>query len=168
MDTKLPKIDFSVSDNASTSVASGSSIISKSLGFLFVVLLGIGSGYLIHLYTGKPSATKAQTSKISAQVGAGGLKVGDIIGSADESTFKDKVTGVLEQGGMNGEGSHHLLRPGGASQTVYLTSTYVDLDEFVGDKVTVWGETFKAQRVGWLMDAGRIKVEELNAAAPTD
>jgi hypothetical protein len=36
----------------------------------------------------------------------------------------------------------------------------VDLDRFVNHKVTVWGETFAAQKVGWLMDVGAVKVLE--------
>jgi hypothetical protein len=30
----------------------------------------------------------------------------------------------------------------------------------VGKKVQVWGETFKGQKAGWLMDVGRIKALE--------
>jgi len=95
-----------------------------------------------------------------------GLKVGDVIGVNDTKTFKDEVKGVLDKGGFNGEGSHKLLRPGGASQTVYLTSSVVDLDEFVGHEVTINGQTFSGQKVGWLMDVGRVKVEKLNAPLP--
>jgi len=67
---------------------------------------------------------------------------------------------MLEQGGIEGEGSHKLTREGGESQTLYLTSTVVDLEQFVGRKVQVWGETFAAQKAGWLMDVGRVKVLE--------
>lgn len=87
-------------------------------------------------------------------------KVGREIGLKDEKTFRDKAEGVLEEGGIEGEGTHHLVRSGGPSQHVYLTSSVVDLDEFVGEKVEVWGETFKAEKAGWLMDVGRIKVLE--------
>jgi hypothetical protein len=59
---------------------------------------------------------------------------------------------------MDGEGQFHLVRPGGDSQNVYLTSSTVDLSEFIGRKVTIWGQTQKAQKVGWLMDVGGVKV----------
>lgn len=101
-----------------------------------------------------------------SEVTKSGLKAGDIIGSADEKTFRDNATGVIEAGGIDGEGSHKLLREGGPSQTAYLTSSVVDLDEFVDHKVEVWGETFAAQQAGWLMDIGRVKVLELNAPKP--
>lgn len=81
-------------------------------------------------------------------------------GIADESTFKDTASGLLERGGVNGEGTHHLVREGGPSQYVYLTSTVIDLDAFVGKTVQVWGETIAAQKAGWLMDVGKVKLIE--------
>jgi len=53
-----------------------------------------------------------------------------------------------------------LIRPGGDSQNVYLTSTVIDLESFVGKKVEVWGETIGAREAGWLMDVGKVKVTE--------
>jgi hypothetical protein len=129
------------------------------------LLLGLGSGYLLKTRVGAGSARNTGPV-IARNVPEAGLKEGDIIGMQDTSTFKDSSTGVLQKGGLDGEGSHQLLRPGGPSQTVYLTSSVIDLDAFVGDQVTVWGETFKGQKVGWLMDVGRVKVEKLNAPNP--
>lgn len=108
----------------------------------------------------------AELSGIQANVPSAGVKVGDIFGSANEKSFTDSATGVLQKGGFNGEGTHNLVRPGGKSQTVYLTSSTIDLDSLVGNKITVWGQTFKGIKVGWLMDVGRAKVEELNAPLP--
>jgi len=34
----------------------------------------------------------------------------------------------------------------------------LDLSEFNGKCVQVWGETFAAQEAGWLMDVGRLKL----------
>lgn len=127
---------------------------------LIVILLGIGSGYGLNLVT--RSLTKG-TSQSGAIEVSSNLKVGYVVGSEDEKTFKDSAEGVIEKGGLDGEGSHKLLRPGGVSQTVYLTSSVIDLDEFEGHKVKVWGETFAAQKAGWLMDVGRVQVLELNA-----
>jgi hypothetical protein len=95
---------------------------------------------------------------------SGGIKAGTVVGAADESTFKDKAEGVLQPGGISGEGSHHLVRGDNQSQWVYLTSSVIDLDQYVGDKVTIWGETIQGKKAGWLMDVGRLKVQELNAA----
>lgn len=96
----------------------------------------------------------------AGQKGVGKIEPGREIGSKDEQTFRDKAEGVLEEGGTGGEGTHHLVRSGGPSQNVYLTSSVIDLDELVGKKVEVWGETFKGEKAGWLMDVGRIKVLE--------
>ena len=95
---------------------------------------------------------------------ANAVKVGAVFGSADEKTFRDSADGIIQPGGIAGEGSHHLVRGEDESQWVYLTSSVVDLDTFVGHKVTVWGETVGAKKAGWLMDIGRLKVLELNAA----
>ena len=135
---------------------------------LFVVAVGAGIFTGAYLKTNKTMAKggSAATANIQGTVPTAGIKVGDIYGSADEKGFKDKVTGVIDKGGLNGEGTHKLVRPGGATQTVYLTSSVIDLDLLVGDQVTIWGETFKGQKVGWLMDVGRAKVENLNVPLP--
>ena len=121
---------------------------------IVVVLLGIGSGYAISRSKngGKMTAVQ-QGSTPSANSGA-------TFGSTDTTTFKDTAQGVLQQGGIDGEGQYHLVRPGGDSQNVYLTSSLVDLSQFNGKKVEVWGQTQKAQKAGWLMDVGRVKVLE--------
>lgn len=138
--------------------------VPKIITYVAVLLVGLGSGYLLKNKTG--SAVRSDGPVIARNVPEAGLKEGDIIGMQDVNTFKDSSTGVLQKGGVDGEGSHHLLRPGGVSQTVYLTSSVIDLDEFEGHQITVWGETFKGQRAGWLMDVGRVKVEKLNAPNP--
>lgn len=138
----------------------------SALIIVLIVVAGVITGWGVTFATqGSPEIGGSQL-KTSDQVAQAGVKVGDIVGVQDEKTFKDKVEGVLVEGGASGEGSHHLLRIGGASQNVYLTSSTVDLTLFVGDKVEVMGETFAAQRAGWLMDVGRVKVLELDAQPP--
>lgn len=133
---------------------------------LIIVLLligaGIGSGYGLNLVT----AGGAGGIKSTTEVTEGSLKVGDVVGSTNEKDFPNDAEGVLVVGGIDGEGSHHLLRPGGPDQTAYLTSSVVDLNLFVGHKIQVWGETFAGQKAGWLMDVGRVRVVELNAPKP--
>ena len=41
-----------------------------------------------------------------------------------------------------------------------MTSSVVDLSQFVDRKVKVWGSTQTAQVAGWLMDVGRVEVLE--------
>lgn len=96
------------------------------------------------------------------------IKVGDIFGSADEKTFRDQAEGILMAGGIDGEGSHHIERGANITQWVYVTSSVVDLDLIVGARVTIWGETNQGKKAGWLMDVGRLKVLELNAAPTVD
>lgn len=122
---------------------------------LLVVLLGVGTGWLL---SGKVLGKK--TGEQLEGVAPGAEKTLTEAGIADEATFRDSAEGILEEGGVNGEGTHHLVREGGPSQYVYLTSTVIDLQSFVGKTVKVWGETIGAQEAGWLMDVGKIKVIE--------
>src|SRR5258706_4569904 len=167
----LDKADISTTKINSTYPEPMSQIQKKNLlpviiTFIVVAVAGFYSGaWLKTSATGKLVGSSG-TQNIQAQIPATGVKVGDVYGSADEKAFKDSATGVLDKGGFNGEGTHKLLRPGGPSQTVYLTSSVIDLDSMVGDQITVWGETFKGQKVGWLMDVGRAQVENLNVPLP--
>lgn len=86
------------------------------------------------------------------------IKTSKAEGVSDKKTFKDQAEGVLREGGIDGEGNYHLERSGGVSQNVYLTSTTVDLSQYVGKKVRVHGETFNGQKAGWLMDVGLVEV----------
>ena len=116
-----------------------------------LVVVGLG------IFTGKGLAGGGSTSSVKVDTGAQQNANGE--GIADESTFSDSVEGVLKEGGMAGEGTHHLERAGGPSQNVYLTSTVIDLQSYVGKEVVVWGETVSAQKAGWLMDVGRVKAK---------
>lgn len=118
------------------------------------LILGILSGFGGTLLTSNNSSKS--TSSNEASEGSD-----DSIGSAgilDKETFKDDAEGVLKEGGFEGEGSFHLERPGGISQNVYMTSTTIDLSQFLGKKVRVWGATFETEKAGWLMDVGYIEV----------
>lgn len=116
---------------------------------VLVVSFGVFTGYYLaskreFLFMGDNKSPKIIKSK-------------KLVGSTDKKTFRDVAEGRLEKGGIDGEGTHHLVRPGGESQNVYLTSSVINLDDYVGKKVRVWGETFAAQKAGWLMDVGRIE-----------
>lgn len=131
-----------------------SSIITPKIIMLLavVVLLGVGTGYFLS------KSNVGPTSIINSGGGGSSLGKGTVIGSNDLETFKDSTEGLLKDGGIDGEGQFHLQRPGGESQNVYLTSSSVDLSQFTGKKIKVWGQTQKAQKAGWLMDVGRIEV----------
>lgn len=124
------------------------------IGSLLVVLLGVGSGWLL---SGSSASSKSGSN---SEAVPGAKNSSTQAGLEDEGAFPDSVDGVLEEGGIEGEGTYHLVREGGPSKYVYLTSTVIDLQSFVGKKVTVWGETLSGKQAGWLMDVGKIKVTD--------
>lgn len=141
----------------------------KAVGgvLLVMLVLGVGTGFAVAQMTSAGSGAQVSaTQDKTAEEVQNAVKVGATFGVADSKSFKDEVEGVLIKGGLAGEGSHTLLREGGKSQNVYLTSSVVDLDQFEGMKVKVLGETFKGQKAGWLMDVGRLEVVEIDAAKP--
>lgn len=118
---------------------------------LVVVLLGI--------YTGKMLSSRGVGNTApSGNTAPGATESLNEAGIKNDEAFPDDATGKLEEGGINGEGTHHLTRDGGPDQNVYLSSTVIDLQSFVGKKVQVWGQTISGKQAGWLMDVGRIKV----------
>lgn len=131
------------------------SIFTKNL-FIFLIIavvLGGMTGYILSSRKGSGGNTLTTGS-----VNSSAISKGTVVGSNDTKTFKDTAVGTLKTGGINSEGQFHLVRPGGDSQNVYLTSSSVDLSKFIGKKIKVWGETQKAQYAGWLMDVGRVEV----------
>lgn len=116
---------------------------------IFVLTTGIITGFLISLSKKTSSKSNEGTKKTEIKKSAG---------IADKKTFKDKAEGILKEGGIDGEGNFHLERPGGESQNVYLTSTTVDLSQYTRKKIRVWGETFTAEKAGWLMDVGLVEL----------
>jgi len=122
-----------------------------ALAALLIVGAGIGTGWALS-GRGKISGNKNLPSTTKPGAKEAGI--------ADEATFRDTAEGILESGGIDGEGTHHLVREGGPSKYVYLTSTVIDLESFAGKNVQVWGETISAQKAGWLMDVGKVKVLE--------
>lgn len=142
------------------------SLVLTSIICLIAIAAGVGTGFGSHRLfansAGGGSATPVE------QVATGSVKAGDVFGSQNKDTFKDNAKGYLEKGTLDGEGSHRLLRPGGPSQTVYMTSSVTDLDKFEGMEVEVWGKTFSSQKAGWLMDVGRVEVVNVKGERPAE
>lgn len=114
---------------------------------ILVVLAGIGTGYFI-------SGIKKAVPEIGT--------TGEIKNTQDEAGIKDvseyeTTDGVLEEGGIGGEGTYHLVRGSGPSQYAYLTSSVIDMSPFVGEKVQIWGNTISGKKAGWLLDVVKIK-----------
>lgn len=121
---------------------------------LVVVLAGLGTGYALSGGTSASSETPTVVSEEKKVTGS------NEAGVEDSSAFKDTAEGTLEDGGIDGEGTHHLVREGGPSKYVYISSTVLNLDSYVGKKVQIWGQTISGRKAGWLMDVGKIKLLE--------
>lgn len=120
------------------------------LGAFLVVLAGVGTAWMISSKLfGPPGAVRPGATS--------GVKEAGIL----NPNFKyDTAEGIIAEGGIGGDGTHHLVREGGPSKYVYLTSSVIDLQGFVGKKVKIWGETLSSKKAGWLMDVAKIQVTE--------
>jgi len=130
-----------------------SPIFSMKVILILIVaaLFGVGTGYVFAGGANKPIS--GDSVKNASQV-----QKGQKYGAGNTSVYKDSAEGVLKKGGVDGEGEFHLERPGGESQNVYVTSSSVDLSVFLNRKIKVRGQTFAAQKAGWLMDVGQVEV----------
>ena len=137
--------------------------------FLIICVVAVAAGVLTGFgafkLKNKNGGSVAQMENVTVE-DSEKVKNGDVFGVQDKDTFADNATGYLESGGVDGEGSHKLLREGGDTQTVALTSSVVDLDKLVGFEVKLYGETHKAEKAGWFMDVGRVEVVNTEAEAP--
>lgn len=171
MDT-ITKIDLSSNSSANNSGAVPASRVPleennmspKVKIIVPLIVVGILAGLLSGYVYARKNLLIASGGATQVLQDDGSVKVGQVVGAADEAAFKDKAEGIIQPGGTGGEGSHHLVRGDNASQWVYITSSVIDLDQYVGHKVTIWGETLQGKKAGWLMDVARLKVLELNAA----
>lgn len=115
------------------------------------VILGGTSGYLLAKTGNSKTESPITTEKPkSAQ--------------QDTRTFRDFASGVIQKRPAPKnpqdyiEGTHFLIREGAVP--VALTSSVIDLTQYEGKKAKIFGETQKAIKEGWLMDVGKIEVEE--------
>lgn len=138
--------------------SSSASSVGVIVGIVLIVLAGVGTGYLLV----KGSGTGDGKTKMASSSGKVMTEQGEVdkVVGLDDISDKDDAEGDLVEGGIDGEGSHHLERPGGPDQNVYLVSSMIDLDKYVGKKVRVWGETNNAQTAGWFMDVVKLEVIE--------
>jgi len=136
--------------------SSKKAILIPAVAILLIILAGGATGYFLANRGGISRLVKTKELVGGAEVVEGPKEVG----VKDEKTFRDTAEGKIEVNDNPDipEGSHRLIRSGGPSQTAYLTSSIVDLNQFLGKCVQVWGETFAAQKAAWLMDVGRVKI----------
>lgn len=121
---------------------------------IIIVVAGILSGLV---FASRNKAKQASTGAIGEE------NLPKEVKESFAQTFRDQAEGVIEKNDKldkYAQGTHKLIRPGGESQTAFLTSSVLDLDEYIGKKVRVLGETFGSSQVGWLMDVGKVEVIE--------
>ncbi len=120
--------------------------------FALIIVMGVGTGY--SLATKLPLTKNSEGSKIQSSSGKE-------VGIKDEKTFRDCSQGELQANDLSdkkAEGTHKLIREGGPSQTLYMTSSVLPLDDYIGKKVEVCGETLQSKKVPWFMDVGKLKL----------
>lgn len=118
------------------------------------VLLGVTIGILVGKRSNQIATTRKHTQSTSE------AKTPQV----DTRTFRDFAKGIIKirpESKMPTEyveGTHLLIREGAVP--VAITSSVVDLTQFEGKKVKVFGETQKAVKEGWLMDVGKIEIDQ--------
>ncbi len=133
---------------------------SSPLKLFGLVIVG---ALIIGVITGKVLASKGGGSLASGTVTPAAAGTSPTSAQADASTFKDFAEGVIQNKPLSSsdtyaEGAYLLVRQG--QDPVALTSSVVDLSQYVGKKVKVYGQTQQALQAGWLMDVGRVDVEQ--------
>lgn len=123
-------------------------------GAFLVVALGVVSAWVLSSKVINKGVVSGSTA-----VAPGATSSSTVAGVLDPKVKYDDATGVLKEGGIGDEGTHHLERDGGPSKYVYLTSSVIDLESFVGKKVEIWGTTLASRKAGWLMDVAKVQVQ---------
>ena len=114
------------------------------LGAFLVVIVGVGSAWLI---SGKMMVGGSNPSTLGTKIISGE------VGILDSNIKYANAVGVLKEGGIDSK-----KHSGWAFGTVYLTSSVIDLQGYVGEKIEIWGETISSKKAGWLMDVAKIKI----------
>ena len=125
---------------------------------LLLIIVLIGAGIFTGLMLSSVNKSKASQGNVLSEE-----NLAPEIKENFSQTFKDEAEGIVEKNDdfeKYAQGPWKLIRAGGESQTAYLTSSVMDLDEFIGKKVKVYGETFGSDQVSWLMDVGKVEVIE--------
>lgn len=121
---------------------------------VLIIFVVVGLGIMTGLVLSSRGKSQAQGGLAQEQ------NLSSEVQESFNQTFRDEAEGTIEENDQldkYAQGTHKLVRPGGEEQTAYLTSSVLDLDQYVGKKVKVFGETFGSSQVGWLMDVGKVE-----------
>src|SRR5436853_56947 len=105
-----------------------------------IIILGGGAAAGVVLHRNQNPEVAGTSANINTKV----VKSETEEGSMDLKTFSDTASGKLEDGGLNGEGTHHLVLDSNPKNSAYLVSSLVDLSKYEGKHVQVWGSTQRA------------------------
>jgi len=128
----------------------------KFLPFILIIVI-VTAG----IFSGLVFSSRSKSSQLPSGSIANEESLSPEVQESFNQTFRDEAEGTIERNDEKdkyAQGTHKLIRPGGESQTAYLTSSTLDLDDYNGKKVKVFGETFGSSQVGWLMDVGKVEV----------
>ncbi len=123
---------------------------------VLIIIVVVGLGIVTGLVASSRNKSAAQSALSQDQ------NLPNEVKESFNQTFKDEAEGTIEKNDQldkYAQGTHKLVRPGGEDQTAFLTSSVLDLDQYLGKKVKVFGETFGSSQVGWLMDVGKVEVQ---------
>ena len=121
-----------------------------------LLMVVVGAAALLGVITGYILSAKGGTA--STPIGTLGAPTAP---QQDTKTFRDFAEGTIKAKPQPSdpseytEGTHTLERQGAVP--VALTSSVMDLSQYEGKKVKVYGETQKALTEGWLMDVGKVE-----------
>lgn len=138
-----------------TKIGSQGGLASKLLPLVLVAVVIVAGGI-----SGLVLASRTKSATRQPKAAEGEEEVSREVKESLAQTFRDEAEGTIQKNDAMdkyAQGTHKLIRPGGESQTAYLTSSVLDLDQYVGKKVKVYGETFGSSQVGWLMDVGKVE-----------
>lgn len=151
LDTKLDSVAQDIRE------APKNSKFSKIVPLIILIVL-IGAG----IFSGIVLSSRSKNKAIQQSAAIDESKLNPQQKQAVQVVTRDSAEGTIEKNDdykVTAQGQWKLIRPGGESQTAYLTSSYMDLDQYVGKKVKVFGETLGTDKVGWLMDVAKVEVQ---------
>ncbi len=131
--------------------------LAKILPLLIIIIL-VAAG----IFSGLVLSSRNKNQKIAASSAADEKNMTPQQKQSFQTVTRDSAEGVIEKNDKfeeTAQGQWKLIRTGGDSQTAYLTSSFMDLDQYVGKKVKVFGETLGSAKVGWLMDVAKVEVQ---------
>lgn len=151
LDTKLD------SNPANLREAPKSSKLQKIVPFIVLIVL-ISAG----IFSGLVLSSRAKNKVIQQSSILDETKMNPEQKKSVQVVTRDSAEGTIQKNDdfeETAQGQWKLIRPGGDSQTAYLTSSFMDLEQYVSKKVKVYGETLGSDKVGWLMDVAKVEVQ---------